>query len=287
MPEFFCRIIQFSACNIMEQYKCGEIYRDIEGRMSYACSSCTADFLSAIEFEEHVIEHFLEVETYDEQTSLIKIETLGVAEYINDDPVEEEMEEGDLFDEIEVLEDNDTDYDKFVQCSCCNEYYACQGLMEKHLRKKEDPDSVCGECPAYFEKNDQLLAHRKIHNSANLFTCNQCLEVFATEKKLEAHRTPPLPPPPPPQKTSPKKQLKQEKRERSASPSEEPAEKGKSKYTCDLCNKEYTYLHYLKQHLKKHKDNTLMHSCDVCGHEFKLRQNLLAHMRIHTGKATG
>lgn len=267
----------------MEQYKCGEIYRDIEGKMSYACLSCTADFLSAIEFEEHVIEHFLEIETYDEPTSLIKIETLGVGDYMTEEQIrehieDEEVDESDIFDgEIEVLEeDSETDYDKFVQCGCCDEYYACYGLMQQHLRKEEDPDKLCGECPAYFEKRDQLLAHRKIHNTESVFACSQCLEVFATEKKLEAHLTP--------QKPLPKKLVKQSKREGTASPTEEPTDKGKSKYTCDLCNKEYTYLHYLKQHLKKHKDNTLMHSCDVCGHEFKLRQNLLAHMRIHTGK---
>lgn len=169
-----------------------------------------------------------------------------------------------------MLEDYETDYEKIVQCNCCNEYYACQGLMERHLRKEEDPHKLCGECPAYFDKRDQLLAHRKIHNLPDVFTCTHCLEAFPTEKKLDAHLTPP-------NVTAKKPVIKRDVE----SPIEEPAEKGKSKYTCDLCNKEYTYLHYLKQHLKKHKDNTLMHSCDVCGHEFKLRQNLLAHMRTH------
>lgn len=265
----------------MEQFKCGEIYRDMDGKLSYACLSCPIDFLSSIEFEEHIIIHYVDPkynvsELSQENSSLIKIESL----LADDDYADEEQEQGEeeveeyegeeYEGEIEVLEEYEPEFDRIVKCHCCDQFYPCQGLKEQHLRKEEDPDKNCGICPAYFEKNNELAAHRKIHNLAEPITCNHCLEVFATQKKLQCHLTQ--------QKTTPKKRKRDED-----VPIDE-NDKNKAKYSCDLCSKEYTYLHYLKQHLKRHSDNTLNHACDVCGHEFKLRQNLLAHMRIHTGE---
>lgn len=280
----------------MEQFKCGEVYRDLEGKMTYICQTCPEEFLSAIEFEEHVIIHYIEEdpeEILDEPTtSLIKIEAVSDSEYIvegrDDDEVLETVD-AETFDEIEILE-YDNEYDKVIRCNCCSQYFACLGVMEKHHRTDEDPANICGQCPAYFDDPVDLVTHRKIHKLTSIFKCIHCLEVFENEEELMAHTVPqPLSTQKPEQEQ--KRQRQQVAREEAEQPgSEEDISpqigdgKGRSRYSCNICQKEYTYLHYLKQHLKKHKDNTLLHTCDVCGHEFKLRQNLLAHMRIHTGE---
>lgn len=254
----------------MDQFKCGEIYRDAAGKVVYTCLECPADFESAPEYEEHLPMHYDDITS--EEVTLIKIEALDEDELDGIHGETETLEESDAFGgEIEVLEEYVTEYDKIVKCHCCDEYYACRGLIEQHLRTTEDPDKKCDECPAYFEKKNELIAHQLIHNDENAIPCQHCYELFATERKLEEHLAPQL------TKTQPSKRKRDE----------EPAtdeSKSKSKYRCDICAKEYTYIHYLKEHLKKHSNNTLLHTCETCGHEFKLRQNLLAHQRIHTGR---
>lgn len=256
----------------MEQFKCGEIYRDGDGKVLYTCLECQADFVSAVDFEDHLPMHYEHMN--DEEITLIKIETLDQEdlEEIQNEP--DMIENGDAFaGEIEVLEEYDTDYDKLVKCICCDEYYACRGLMKQHLRTTEDEDKKCDECPAYFENKTELIAHRLIHDQDSLFPCHHCCEVFGTDGALEDH----LNPQNQPNKPSTRKRKRDEK------PSIDDS-KSRGKYSCDICSKEYTYIHYLKEHLKKHSNNTLLHTCETCGHEFKLRQNLLAHQRIHTGK---
>lgn len=244
--------------------------------------------------DEFIIENHDDETEYDEQYEII------------------ETEEGDeYFDGVEVLE-MDNNSDKVIRCNCCAEYFPCLGLMEKKHRKKEDPKKKCNDCAAYFEKPHDLASHRKIHALPSLYKCSHCAIMFASEADLMVHTVPTEQ-----KKTSTaaaaatKVKATPTKRKREDTENEATADdaeqeidgemdeededylprsdgsnngKGRNRYKCHLCEKEYTYLHYLKQHLKKHKDNTLMHACDVCGHEFKLRQNLLAHKRVHTGE---
>lgn len=168
-------------------------------------------------------------------------------------------------------------------CDCCQEFYDCAGKKQQHLHKYADSTKSCAECPAYYDKEHELNAHKKLHNLANTMMCPFCFEIFSSVNKIKRHlhytnaainngsR-----------KSSPKKR-------KSSEPSavkEANVEKvsKRDKYVCDICQKEYAYLHYLKEHLKRHSENTLLHRCHVCGHEFKLRQNLTAHMRTHTGE---
>lgn len=310
------------AVGTMEQIKCGDVFRDKDGKFWYSCVTCSLDFVSAFSFEEHVILHYMEpcseieVEVVESRNSLLKIEPHledndelnlhyedsdeeeEILEQDDDDHQDEELmvleealdEADDDAEETEVHIDDEKvdeesdlnglvadlmdDTESIVQCECCDQYYACNGLKQQHLHKFDDPDKACGDCPAYFDKKPLLLAHRKVHNLANTVTCPHCLEVFATKDKLQQHNVQRKPDP---LMAQPKKPTK--KSETTSSSSE-----SKKTYVCDICSKEYSYLYYLKKHLKRHTENTLNHTCEVCGHEFKLRQNLTAHMRTHTGK---
>lgn len=306
----------------MDYFKCGEVYRSAEGRLTYTCHICPDEYGSANEFEEHLVVHFVEAEEPDEEledepaTSIIKIEAVSDSEFIveghdddddnvddlddddhddDDHDIEEEEEQlettdAEIFDEIEVL-DYENQNERVIRCNCCNEYYMCLGSMEKGHRTIENPAKMCGECPAYFEKRDQLLTHRKVHKLDTVYSCMHCSMMFATEDELLVHTVSDVQPAKP--KTDLKRKHHQVAKQEVEVDIDDDTEdiatqagdgKGRSRYMCNICQKEYTYLHYLKQHLKKHKDNTLLHSCDVCGHQFKLRQNLLAHKRIHTGE---
>lgn len=310
----------------MEQMKCGEVYRDLDGNFNYICTCCSFEFLSAPDFEEHIIVHISfsspnqkDEKLYENDTNQnysIKIEpVLNNHDEIDDEEEEEEEEDDDdedmdedaTFEEAEFIIEtestvqeilNEVADDSMFKCDCCDKVYACRGLKQQHIHNYSDESKACKLCPAYYEKDSELNAHKKVHNLANTLECPHCLEMFASANKLKRHLTSSktdmgLPPP----KRSRKPMLKKtddtvdiididdSKEVLDEDDFEvETGDKKRHKFVCKICRKEYSYMHYLKKHLKRHSDNTLNHSCDICGHEFKLRQNLTAHMRTHTGE---
>lgn len=307
----------------MEQSKCGNVFRDNDGNFVYTCTCCSFEFMTAVDFEEHIVTYFMEPgaavknEILSEPQSqrrnaILKDEALIIAEEMEDDG-EYEYEQLDIDDPSNVNYDEDEDdeegvtyivdmksedmdshdqiaknrenVEKMIQdivskaelvfkCHCCDKLYACKGLKEQHIHKYSNPEKSCAECPAYYERDADLNAHKKVHNLANTFSCPYCLEIFASPQKLKLHLT-----------ITKSSNTNRHRRTSKAPPDEEDeTPKRKGRFQCDICSKEYSYLHYLKQHLKRHSDNSLLHACEVCGHEFKLRQNLTAHMRVHTGE---
>lgn len=325
----------------MEQMKCGEVYRDLDGNLNYVCNCCSFEFLSAPDFEEHIIIQFTVInspkeEKYIETTPTRIIDDSNQNYSIEIEPVltnhieiqgdeadeedDDEEEEEDDYDDVDEEEDIDDDGtfqeaefiietetivqdilnevtdESMFKCDCCDKTYACRGLRQQHIHNYSDESKSCKLCPAYYEKETELNAHKKVHNLANTLECPHCMEVFASINKLKRHLTtsktemglPPV-------KRNRKLAIKQspdsiEQIEFDESKiieddfEVETGEKKRQKFVCKICRKEYSYLHYLKKHLKRHVDNTLNHACEICGHEFKLRQNLTAHMRTHTGE---
>lgn len=301
----------------MDQIKCGDVFRDADGNFNYTCTCCEFEFMTAIDFEEHVNAHFpqfFEVVSESEPKLCIiqsSIKTEDLSKYsvlIENEPDEtndpdehlddvDDANDDDGFEGFEFVEPEEQDVLATVNdildqlgkdrgtfpCDCCHENYNCAGLKQQHLHKYADLTKSCAECPAYYEKEHELNAHKKLHNLANTMICPFCFEIFSSISKIKRHlhytsasinngsRKP-----------SPKKRKINEAPTTNVVSVDLGAKR--VKYVCDICQKEYAYLHYLKEHLKRHSENTLLHTCQVCGHEFKLRQNLTAHMRTHTGE---
>lgn len=342
----------------MEQSKCGEVYRDLDGNFSYVCNCCSFDFVSASDFEQHIIhvpilkDERLSNDDSPEQNYSIQIEPVLIRDEIgdDDDDIEEEDEiamsefdgDGDgggggivvvddgiyddddeIDEEIEfketefIIESESTLQDDILinisdesmfRCDCCDKTYACRGLKLQHLLNHMDESKLCKLCPAYYEKEAEFNAHQKVHNLANTMACPHCFEVFASVNKLKRHLTPSINEMGLPAAKRTRKSAALKKNQESevddvdfdyenklaetvatnAADDDdfevEGSDKKRQKFVCKICRKEYSYMHYLKKHLKRHSDNTLNHACEVCGHEFKLRQNLTAHMRTHTGE---
>lgn len=187
----------------------------------------------------------------------------------------------------EIIDELGDDRNLFT-CQCCNDVqYNCVGLKQQHIHKYADLTKCCLECPAYYEKESELNAHKKLHNLANPMICPFCNEIFLSVHKMKRHlhSSPSAAWANANRKLSPKKKIVKSNEHMSTQNADAAEKDGKrEKFVCDICQKEYAYLHYLKEHLKRHSDNTLLHACQVCGHKFKLRQNLTAHMRTHTGE---
>lgn len=326
----------------MEQSKCGEVYRDLDGNFNYVCNCCSFEFLSAPDFEEHIIIHTslngpilidetLSHEDSPERNYSIQIEPVLIDNEIAEDDDDheadidgssgvgggddvigvdiDEMDEEIEFKETEfIIEPETTTQDILIipdepvfHCDCCNKKYACRGLKQQHLLNDREESKSCKLCPAYYEKESEFNAHQKVHHLANTLECPHCFELFASINKLKRHLTASknemgLPA----TKRIRKSELKKthefdsddidfdyEQKLETAGDDDfevEGSVKKGQKFVCKICRKEYSYMHYLKKHLKRHLDNTLNHACEVCGKEFKLRQNLTAHIRTHTGE---
>ncbi|XP_031619667.1 zinc finger protein 287-like [Contarinia nasturtii] len=322
----------------MEQLKCGEVYRDLDGNFNYVCNCCSFEFLSASDFEEHIIIHCTLSSSILKEEKLIEISndvkpkySIEIEPVLNheidigpdeddedmDEEEEEEDEEEDIdedatFEETEFIIEPETTIqeilneladDSIFKCDCCDKTYACRGLRQQHIHNYSDETKSCKLCPAYYEKDAELNAHKKIHNLANTLECPHCLEMFASVNKLKRHLTSSKTEMGIPTARRPRKVALKKSHDSSHDSLEfddnkimedgvdddffvevETGDKKRQKFVCKICQKEYSYLHYLKKHLKRHVDNTLNHKCNICGHEFKLRQNLTAHMRTHTGE---
>lgn len=269
---------------------CGRIFGSYSGVFNYICTYCDLEFKHGIDFEKHILDHFLRdglsetnrTETdFDDQiiASCVKAEPIAVTEdTISNILTEEDEEEQSGFpvtattietlkSETETLcrpeEVNDQRKQKErsipkpvakpPKCECCDQTFACNGLRDQHVHEGAPKYAKCEQCPTFFRDRTQRLRHQKLHKlpKSKHFTCTHCACVMESKYMITKHI-----------KTN-EKQF--------PIPDEDILIKRKpARFTyleCDLCGRKFTGKGYLWKHLQLHVQNRL--NCDICNQSFK------------------
>lgn len=190
--------------NFKEKIRCGEIYRNLNGnemfqKFYYRCLECSIDLESSAEFEEHVLEHFLNEdedcemggngngrrdvidlssEDEDEEAYALLRDAVEVTSMIEDDTDMPVAQSSDIEDE------SDDDEDEEDEAAAA---FPCDGLRRQALHHYSEPEKCCTECPAYFTSAQDLENHVRIHRLRNIVACTHCFEVFANNITLNQH----------------------------------------------------------------------------------------------------
>jgi len=124
---------------------------------------------------------------------------------------------------------------------------------------------VCEICEECFELKENLLQHKKIHESEMYNKCSICNISFNTKEQLQAHR-----------KTHGRVKYKTESENKRSQKSEKKENKKLENLTCTVCYKVFDRKRTLENHMKIH-DTT----CKVCGETFANRLMMIIHKKVH------
>lgn len=196
--------------NFKEKIRCGEIYRNLNGnemfqKFYYRCLECSMDLESSTEFEEHVIEHFLNEdedcemggngngkkdvidlssEDEDDEAYALLHESVEITSMIEDDA---EMPMPILSSQTSDIEESDDENCDEEDDDDTVAAFPCDGLRRQALHHYSEPEKCCTECPAYFTSVLDLENHVRIHRLRNIVACTHCYEVFANNITLNRH----------------------------------------------------------------------------------------------------
>lgn len=155
-------------------------------------------------------------------------------------------------------------------CNLCKYQTDDQNELTIHLRKihfssqiKEVLGDVCStaQCPqcGYLTGKEQMKVHMKIHDSGELFNCDQCLFKACSQGEVDEHV--------------------QQKHKVKLAPTQ----------MCKMCNMRFWNAEDLKQHTEMHlKDTTISVKnpflCNMCPLKLMNRRDALRHLQLHTDR---
>lgn len=296
----------FSKNEAINEY-CGEIFRSAFKTFEYFCSFCGMKFSSGTDFENHVIDHFLDaedesdeytdettngsdqedstasIEEEPEQEAGVSADSINSSNTIDDPPYTDEANEFDdqIMDEklvaspavsVTDIETSLTTVDAcdwLATCNCCDQLFACNGLRDQHVYKSGPAYSKCSKCPAYFSDRMSRLQHTVLHSlpAPRQFKCPHCGRVFDSKESLTDHVL----------KNQPQENLPDSIKpilpsiERPVIP---------PSYECDICGKKYASKLTIAKHLEAHV--TFKTDCFVCRRHFSNVRHLRTHMLTHS-----
>lgn len=186
-----------------ELTKCGEIFRNTHGQISYLCLICTASVDQAVDFDTHIVMHFqtfINTNIYDgnSDNSDTKYSFESIPVKITDSPLLLSSPIDDpKFDPIEKLEIESVDDLELLdvpssQCEFCDRRFLCIGLKEAHGLGHGVGDKMfsCQYCTATFSNHKTKDEHQLLHLTCNELTeCRHCHQQFLNETELNAHLT--------------------------------------------------------------------------------------------------
>lgn len=272
--------------------KCGEIYRNRVGSLYYVCTICSETFQYSIEYEEHIIDHFLADKTSCAEEYLEIVDQPCNFDAERKDHLSEMVIKLE-FDTVKAVSPERNGADRgaasknHIKCDCCNDTFPCPGLRDRHLFQRTLDAWSCDLCPCYYKTTEELQQHVRLHDSENPVICIYCCELFDTESQRCLH----LAVPAVPSVDQDKKVLRKRRTTRKKRPKPEDETfnctatgiPGCKSYQCDICSRKFALIMNLENHLKRHANNTLYPKCDLCGRQFTQKKNLVEHMQRHNG----
>lgn len=233
--------------------KCGEIFRSSIGALYYVCTNCLAKFEYLLEYEEHIIAHFIDqtanendVQCEQSEPETIKLEidfrdpdhsSTAVSE-TNCHPSKKPELKLQLKSDIKVKRNRSMHRQDDALCE----------LMPNF------PSYHCDICARKFLLFINLKAHLQRHADGSLYPkCGRCGRQFKQKKNLIEHMQ---------------------------------RHDGDRRIHCELCDKLFFRESYLRIHMRTHNGER-PYQCSNCGKTFATRSSLLQHGRTHDKKLVG
>lgn len=158
--------------------------------------------------------------------------------------------------------------EKSIQCPICGKLFNHPGNYKKHMRiHSGERPFKCLVCEKSFAQSSNYTAHMRVHDNVKPYKCIECNRTFIQAINLTHHMRI--------HSSEPEQQLK-----------------------CDVCDKTFMRLNYLRLHEKKHQRTMMMKEtenamqsqrddckpqlCSICGKSLVGgRRSLRMHMKIH------
>lgn len=224
-----------------------------------------------------------------------EIELIESAEIIEDESIIIETLDLDLNDdatENKPEDPNDSEnpsyYFNFSCHKCEVETFSKMNSLTAHCRSHHNclPQVLCPECGKTLHTTKAVNHHCELHyqNQAFKFKCERCGKFYKTEAHYNNHIKVCLDSDPSARKFYCEICMKSFKENRHLSvhmnthlPDDE-----KYKNNCSICNKNYSSVFSLRQHIKVVHINQSLFKCPYCSKEFSRKANLDSHLNIHS-----
>lgn len=247
------------------EIKCGEIFRR-NGQLFYVCTNCWERFQFSLEYEEHIIQHNLDV---------IPNNLPAIGKKKSKEKATEESPN---------IKKSHKDNGK-----CCDEKFQCDGLKRQHQMSHRNILNYfnCNQCPSYYETSNELADHVVKHDHNNTIACSYCNELFDSLSKFNLHLWSTLEAesqhePLVKKITKTRRKSKLTCLDKAINNDSDFMPTFKS-FQCDICSRNFALFVNLENHLQRHADNTLYPKCDQCGRQFTQKKNLIEHIQRHNG----
>ncbi|XP_037388207.1 zinc finger protein 12-like isoform X2 [Pygocentrus nattereri] len=159
------------------------------------------------------------------------------------------------------------------RCEFCGKCYSHSHALQNHIRTHAGEKPYhCKFCNKTFDRKGHVQDHEKIHTGEKPYSCAKCGKRFIWLNQVKLHI----------QNYHPeetgiiiKKSTKQGILKI--------AHQSENKYPCEVCGKNYSSQHVLRNHLRVHTGERPF-KCKFCAKTFTQKSHMLEHERIHTGE---